>query len=85
MFASSCISETEQFCTSKYRVFIVIGRLFSITFDCLRDNHWSDDQQVYCLLLSCYNNICGYKKFVYIFESLSLIYRNMNICVDVQV
>jgi hypothetical protein len=58
MFASSSISETELFDTSNYRIFMVIGDRFSVTLDCLRGNHWSEDQQVNRLLSWYYNNVC---------------------------
>jgi hypothetical protein len=76
MFASSCISETEELHTSKYRVFMVIGESFSITLGCLGDNHWSDDQQVNCLMISWFcSNVCDVNKnFACRIGKLSLIY-----------
>jgi hypothetical protein len=56
MFASICTAGTEQFYTWNYSVFMVIGERFSITLDSVRDNYWSHDQQVNCLLLSWYCN-----------------------------
>jgi hypothetical protein len=70
MFAS----ETEGFDTWINNVLMVIRQHSSITLACVKDNHWSDDQQVnvlilnwYCNSLSCQIQLCVlYLKVVFL-------------------
>jgi hypothetical protein len=54
MFASSCISETEEFDTWTNKFLMVIREHSSVTLACVQNNHWSDDQQVNALILNWY-------------------------------
>jgi hypothetical protein len=78
MFASSCISETEDFDTRTNKFLMVIRQHSSITLACVKNYHWSDEQQVNVLILNWYCNIfchvkrqlcIRYLKVVYILEA----------------
>jgi hypothetical protein len=48
MFASSYVSETEEFDNWTNKFLMVISQQSSITLACVKNNHWPDDQQVKC-------------------------------------